>query len=261
MWRIVITAALLSCADGSVAAAEPSGEFTPGDLARGQKYFTVHCARCHGMQGLGGTGPSLAQPTLNNAPDLASIVSVIENGISGTGMPGFWLVPKKDLRVIAAFVRSLGNVPDVPLAGDPGRGRELFARAACNQCHTVGGQGGVTGPDLSEVGNRRGAERLRRMLTDPAAEKSKNPEGYAEFLSVRLTTTSGQQVEGLRMNEDGFTIQVRDLEHRLHSFRKSEIKEVTKLFSQTIMPNFGGVFSSTEIDDLVAYLAGLKGKK
>ena len=228
------------------------------EIERGQKYFVVHCARCHGIQGHGGEGPSLARPRLNSAPDLPSLINVIENGISGTGMPGFWLVPKKDLRAIAGYVQSIGTATEVPLSGNPHQGRELFTRAACNQCHTVRGQGGVTGPDLSDVGNRRGSDRLRRMLIEPAAERIKNADGYTEYLPVRITTTTGTVVEGLRTNEDGFTIQLRDLENRIHSFRKSDVKEMTKGFAQSLMPSFASTFNSAELDDLVAYLAGLR---
>lgn len=213
------------------------------------------------MQGLGGVGPSLARPVLTQAPDLASLLAVIDDGIRGTGMPSTWMLPKKDRRAIAGFVRTLGVAAEAPVAGDPARGRELFAKAACALCHTVDGQGGVKGPDLSEVGNRRGAARMRRMLTEPGAEMSANADGYAEFLPVRLTTIDGRVVEGLRVNEDGFTIQLRDLENRIHSFRKSEVNEVAKGFVQSIMPVFGSMFSATELDDVIAYLTTLRGKK
>jgi cytochrome c oxidase cbb3-type subunit 3 len=168
---------------------------------------------------------------------------------------------KKDQRVVAGFVHSLGTASAVPLSGDSGRGQQLYTRAACAQCHSIAGEGGVKGPDLTLVGLRRGAERLRQMLIEPGAEKITSEEGYAEFLPVRLVTAAGQEIEGHRLNEDGFTIQVRDFENRLYSFRKVEIREIKKDFGRSIMPSFAGVFNAAELDDIVAYLANLRGKK
>jgi mono/diheme cytochrome c family protein len=37
------------------------------DLARGEKLFQVHCARCHGAKGEGSRGPALNRPKLPRA--------------------------------------------------------------------------------------------------------------------------------------------------------------------------------------------------
>jgi len=259
--RVAVISALLVLPAAMRGDETSSLKLSAEDLDRGQKMFVVHCARCHGMQGLGGTGPNLARPALVNAPDFKSLVGVIENGIPGTGMPNAWMIPKKDREAVAGFVKTLGTATETAHPGNPGRGGELFAKAACAQCHTIAGLGGVRGPDLSEVGNRRGAERLRKMLTEPGAEKSKGDDGYTEYLPVKITTVSGKEVEGLRVNEDGFTIQVRDLENRVHSFRKTEVSGMTKGFGQSIMPSFASMFNATDLDDLVAYLTSLRGKK
>ena len=107
---------------------------------------------------------------------------------------------------------------------------------------------------------------LSRKVRDTAlpgafnAEDEQEKGRYVDFLPVRVVTASGQEVDGLRLNEDGFTIQLRDLENRLHSFRKSEIKIMEKGFARSFMPSFAGVFKPGEIEDLVAFLANLKGK-
>jgi cytochrome c oxidase cbb3-type subunit III len=254
-----VTALLLFAVRLSAATAEP--EFSPEELTKGRKLFTVHCARCHGMQGLGGTGPSLTRATLTQAKDYNALMSILEFGIPGTAMPPWRFLIKRDQRAIAGFVHSIGVGEKASLPGDAARGRELFAKAACTQCHSVAGEGGVKGPDLTLVGMRRGADRLRAMLINPGVDKMTSDDGYFEYLPVRVVGASGHEVEGLRVNEDGFTLQVRDLENRLHSFRKSEIKEIQKGFGKSIMPSFANVFTAAELDDLVAYLANLRGKK
>jgi cytochrome c oxidase cbb3-type subunit III len=242
-------------------AAETPEEFTAEEIARGRKLFTLHCARCHGMQGLGGTGPNLARQTLSQATDTPRLLAIIEGGIPGTAMPG-WRnnFIEKDKRSLAAFVRSLGTTTEAPTPGDPTRGKALFARAACAQCHTVNGEGGVKGPDLTLVGLRRGPERLRKTLLEPGVERIAGEDGFYEFLPVRVVTAAGHELDGLRVNEDGFTIQLRDLDNRLHSFRKSEVKVLEKGFARSVMPSFASVFNPTELDDVVAYLANLRGK-
>jgi hypothetical protein len=71
---------------------------------------------------------------------------------------------------------------------------------------------------------------------------------------VRVTTASGETIEGIRANEDSFTIQIKDASGHYHSWRKQELKELRKLRGETPMPSFDGILSATEIEDLVAYL-------
>ena len=51
-------------------------------------------------------------------------------------------------------------------------GLEVYARAGCSACHTIDGQGGSAGPDLSRVGQSRSEEWLVRYTRDP---RSTNP--------------------------------------------------------------------------------------
>src|SRR5215212_69459 len=46
------------------------------------------------------------------------------------------------------------------LQGDAARGAELFKQEACIACHSMGGQGGARGPDLTYVGDRLTREEL-----------------------------------------------------------------------------------------------------
>src|ERR1041385_5198853 len=89
------------------------------DLARGEKLFQVHCGRCHGAKGEGSRGPSLTRPKLSRAPDDAALVKVIEQGIRGTEMPGAGAMSEREMRLTAAYVRSLGKIPSKPVPGDP----------------------------------------------------------------------------------------------------------------------------------------------
>jgi len=80
------------------------------------------------------------------------------------------------------------------------------------------------------------------------------------FLYVHAVPATGAAVRGIRVNEDSFTIQLRDADGDHHSFRKSELKELKRLQGETPMPSYENKIAGAELDDLVAYLAGLKGK-
>src|SRR5436190_1522451 len=74
----------------------------------------------------------------------------------------------------------------------------------CVTCHSMKGEGGISGPDLTGIGARRSAGYLRESLVDPSAAV---PDGY---LLVSVVTKGGEKVSGVRVNEDSFSLQIRD---------------------------------------------------
>lgn len=229
-------------------------QLSSDDLARGKKLFEGHCALCHGITGTGGKGPALAQPSLRRAPDNARLFEVIRDGIRNTEMPGAWQLTDREVWQVAGHVRSLGRTAQISLPGDPARGRALYDKSGCASCHIIHGAGSSLGPELSEIGARRNPDYLRESLLKPG---SAVPEG---FLIVRITTRDGKTIRGMRANEDTFTIQLRDTANRFHSFRKSDVTSIQKEFNESPMPSYESKFSAAELDDLVAYLAGLRGE-
>ncbi len=170
MNRFVALVGLLSVAGTALAGGAQN------DAEHGRKLFESHCSRCHGIGGTGGEGPSLARPRLRHASDDASLFKVIQDGIEGTGMPDAWQLSDNEVRQVVAFVRSLAKVEPSQVAGDPERGRAIFAgKGGCSTCHIVKGEGGILGPDLSDVGLLRGASYLKQSLVAPEATV---PEGY-----------------------------------------------------------------------------------
>ncbi|HEV2444514.1 MAG TPA: c-type cytochrome, partial [Candidatus Sulfopaludibacter sp.] len=149
--------------------------------------------------------------------------------------------------------------------GDRANGERLFwSRGGCGGCHTVGARGGHVGPDLTGIGTRRGPEYLRAVVVNPEAEIPDTFTVYRRviympdnFLQVRVVTLDGTAITGARVNEDGFTIQIRDYADRLYSFRKDELRELHKDWGKSPMPAYRGRLSEAEIRDLVSYLASL----
>ena len=230
----------------------------PPDVAAGRLIFERHCALCHGIDGGGGRGPSLRRPKLVHAADDEALKSVIEDGIAPE-MPPAWFLTKDEIVSAAAYVRTLGNVPAEILPGDPARGKAIYARSGCSACHILDGEGSGYGPELTDVGARRGSARLRETLQNPAKTIPEN------FLLVEVTTLSGQidsgpTIRGIRLNEDTFSIQLKDQQGISYSFRKRELRNLKKLRGETPMPAYGSVLSAADLDDLIHFLSLQRGR-
>ena len=155
----------------------------------------------------------------------------------------------------AGYVRSLGRVEQEELSGNADRGKAIYTgKGGCAGCHIVGGQGGSLGPDLSAIGASRGASHLREALLDPGAAA---PKGHA---MVRAVLAGGGTLRGMKVNEDAFTIQLRDGGNRFHSLRKRALKSLDEEDKASLMPSYRDSLSAAEIEDVVAYLASLRGK-
>jgi cytochrome c oxidase cbb3-type subunit 3 len=222
------------------------------DDAVGRRIFESQCALCHGQKGGGGRGPALNHPKLDRAPDDESLRKLISDGVGD--MPGAWQLHPDELAGVAAYVRTLGMLPHETVAGDAGLGARVYSANGCTGCHIVAGQGTGFGPELTAIGSRRSAAFLRQTILRPSATL---PSG---FQYVSAVPAKGAAVRGIRVNEDSFTIQLRDARGGHHSFRKSELKALRRLQGETPMPSYEKQIAGAELDDLVAYLAGLKGK-
>jgi putative heme-binding domain-containing protein len=244
----------------------PLASPTASDLERGHALFDVQCARCHGIGGTGGMGPPLAGAKLRRAGDEEALIALLFEGVPGTAMGRAWQLSEGELAQVAAYVTSLGRVPAAPLPGDPVRGKAIYdGRVACATCHIVRGVGSGRGPELTEVGRRRGADHLRQSILDPGAHLPERrvpyePNIYAAYLVVRAVPRGGAEIMGTRVNEDSFTIQVRDGAGRLHSLRKADLSTLEKQEATSLMPSYRGALTAAEVDDLVAYLMTLRGE-
>ncbi len=215
------------------------------------------------MLGLGGEGPSLARPTLSRAPDRGSLIEVIARGIPGTGMPGTGanVLPELERELVAAFVLTLGEGVVEEVYGDAARGGEIFASVGdCYSCHIVDGRGTGVGPELSGIGMRRGAEYLYASLRTPESDLPVSRRGampgFRQYLPIRAVTRDGRVYNGMRVNEDDFTIQLRSLSGRVVSLRKTDLAELEKRFDHSLMPT-AAEMSEEDLDDLIAYLVSL----
>jgi cytochrome c oxidase cbb3-type subunit III len=162
--------------------------------------------------------------------------------------------PDDDIWRLVAFVKRLGtqglNEPKAP--GDSAAGKIVYeTKGGCKACHTISQEGGVIGPDLTRVGRRRQLKYLEESIVTPEADLPLN------YRAVRVATVSGETVTGIRLNEDDYSIQVRDINGNLRSFVKEKIKEIQR-DKPSLMPSYASILTKKEIEDLVAYLSTLR---
>ena len=245
-WRAAALGAI-----GVVLGASPAAVTQTPEPGQGRQLYESLCGSCHGPQGNGGRGANLAKPRLRRATDDRTLSNIIRRGIRGTEMPGSPLTPAQ-VASVAAYVKTLGRVEPEDIPGDRGRGEAVYAGLDCARCHTLGGRGGIVGPPLDDVGARRSAAHLRAALLVPEASV---PRG---FLQLRVVTRDGRTLTGIRVNEDAFSVQLRDLTGRMHSFWKDELDVLDQQWQQSPMPSYAGRLNAAQTDDLVAYLVSLE---
>jgi cytochrome c oxidase cbb3-type subunit 3 len=246
----------------AVASGGAAGQ-TFSQAAGGKQLFDALCTDCHGVNGTGDEAPAINHPL---GADEAALKKIIRDGAPERGMPRVRRFTEEEVETLAVYVRTLGNGAPVKLAGDAGKGRAVYQKLDCQACHTIGGQGGVLGPELTKIGQRRAASYLKQAVLEPGSVRSKGVQGillngFSEYLPVSVVAKNGSETRGIRINEDSFTIQMRDANGKLYSFRKSELVNVDKQVARSLMPSYKDKLSAGDADDLVAYLVSLGASK
>ena len=222
-------------------------------IRNGNAMFKTRCAGCHGPDAKGYVGPDLTGLWASGFTD-GRIFDTVRNGVPGTEMPAAepLRMPDKEIWQVLAYVRTLAGSTAAAPKGNPENGARLF-QTTCSGCHLVAGRGGDLGPELTRVGSGRSRAVMAKKIRTPSDNIRV---GYEP---VTLVLRDGQRIRGVRKNEDEFSIQIMDLRQRVQGFLKTNLTEVTEE-KQSVMPAFGSDKMSDEnLDDLLSYLATLRG--
>jgi putative membrane-bound dehydrogenase-like protein len=137
--------------------------------------------------------------------------------------------------------------PQALKKADRRHGRLLFSRT-CASCHTLFGEGGKIGPDLTGS-QRTNPEYLLTKLLDPSAVVAR------DYQMTILTLKDGRVLSGLVKEENDKTLRLQT-QNEVVRLDKNDIEERQRS-SQSMMPDgLLAPLSPVEVRDLIAYVSG-----
>src|SRR5207244_7175274 len=138
-----------------------------GAIAAGKKLFEESCQICHGGDARGGRGPALAAGDFLNGSEDGQIFQNIHEGIAGTQMPAFEMLPNEIWQLVS-YIRSLsGAVAREAVPGHAAAGESIFfGKGGSTAWQQINGRGSRLGPDLSSIARWR-AQTLRETILNP----------------------------------------------------------------------------------------------
>jgi len=134
------------------------------------------------------------------------------------------------------------------------RGQQALIKGQCVTCHRVsadgGGAGGVSGPDLTQVGARFGSRDLLEQILNPSKVIDE------KYRQVLLTLKDGSEVGGILEREDDAEVVVRPslLGEGVERVKKAEIRERGVSGVSPMPEGLLDVLTLEEVLDLVAFL-------
>lgn len=131
------------------------------------------------------------------------------------------------------------------------RGAALFAAIRCKSCHTVRGEGGSIGPDLTQLGTRFTMKDILESVIEP------NKVISDQYASTVFTLKDGSSILGRLKNEDEENYYVSQNPYAPQVLKQIPKKSVTasKIAEVSMMPpGTINVLNPAELKDLMAYL-------
>ncbi|HEV3164087.1 MAG TPA: ThuA domain-containing protein [Isosphaeraceae bacterium] len=147
-----------------------------------------------------------------------------------------------------ASTASAHTLPAELAGGSWDRGRAVFfsKEAQCSSCHTVRGQGGKIGPDLTNLSQRDYASVLRDIREPSYAI---NP----DFISYNIALHDGRVLSGTVRTENG-KLHVGDRDGREILVTQSEVEDIKSLPTSTMPDGLPQLLGGTKLRDLLTFL-------
>lgn len=131
------------------------------------------------------------------------------------------------------------------------QGKLMYDATRCSSCHVMRGEGGVIGPDLTQLGTRFTAKDMLEAIIEP------NKVVSDQYAATVLTLKDGSSVVGRLTNEDEETYFISQ-----NPFAPDVIREVPKenvvdeklSYVSVMYPGLINPLNEEELKDLIAYL-------
>ncbi|HVJ69115.1 MAG TPA: c-type cytochrome, partial [Caulifigura sp.] len=148
------------------------------------------------------------------------------------------------LKIVADYEPALAN-------GNPEHGEAIFKKT-CSQCHKVGKEGHLVGPQLVSVKNKSPRDLLLAIL-DP------NREALPQYMNYTVATDDGRIFTGILVSETDSSVTLRRAEGKEDTIPREQI-ELMKSTGQSLMPvGMEKDLSPKDVADVIAWVKNIEG--
>jgi putative heme-binding domain-containing protein len=131
------------------------------------------------------------------------------------------------------------------------QGKAMFAASLCRTCHQMRGEGGVAGPDLTQLGNRFSSKDMLEAIISP------NKTISDQYGSTVFYLKTGGSILGRLIRQDNAKYYIAQNPFDMQTVREIQKKDVVRTRVSEVSPMLGGMINGLnpdELRDLMAYL-------
>ncbi|MFL2435070.1 MAG: c-type cytochrome, partial [Verrucomicrobiales bacterium] len=150
--------------------------------------------------------------------------------------------------------KTLESIESTMGIGNVSRGRAVFFsnKSTCALCHSINGNGGNLGPDLSKLGAIRNKKDFLEAILFPNSTIVNGSENYI------ITTLSGQTYTGIIQRENSEFIYLANLNNTRQAIHRDKIKEMKRSPISLMPTGLNKTLNNQELSDLIAFLQSCK---
>ncbi len=131
------------------------------------------------------------------------------------------------------------------------KGKLMYAAGRCNACHTMRGEGGNIGPDLTQLGTRFGPKDMLESIIEP------NKVVSDQYAATVFTMKDGSSILGRLTNENETAYIISQnpfAPEMLREVPKKDVAGTKYSYISTMYPGLVNNMNEEELKDLIAYL-------
>ena len=176
----------------------------------------------------------------------------------------------KEIKAVVAYLMSLGGDLDMAAidtapgevtqkfyakisaaaeagGGDPGLGAIVY-EDNCTDCHTLNGEGGEIGPDLTGI-SAKGLKFISEAILQPTKSLTK---GFETYVAVNK---EGRQTVGLKTRDEAGEIDITKANGDVVTIAKTDIKEIKIDDTKSVMPDdLSEAMTVKDYQDILSFL-------
>ena len=131
------------------------------------------------------------------------------------------------------------------------QGKAMFAASLCRTCHQISGEGGIAGPDLTQLGNRFSTKDMLEAIISPSKTISD------QYGSTVFFLRTGGSVLGRLIRQDNLKYYISQNPFDTQTIKAILKKDVVRTRVSDISPMLPGLINGLnpdELKDLITFL-------